>query len=371
MTDLQASLIVIGIVILVAVVIYNKWQENKERKSVEKAFSTSPDDVLMNADPAAQNAARTGDKMRREPVFDSNPPAETAYRPAEAIPEITEAALTDERDFAAAGATTQTEIPVDDFIDCIIALLPEASLRGEKVLPLVQGLGHIGGKPIQYFGAREDGNWEPVAFGGVYATVVASLQVANRTGVLNELEYSELIARLRQIADELGAELEVPDMSDVMARGRALHEFIAEYDAKLSINLQAKQVPWAVDTLLMALERQGFDLRPDGRLVMPDGDNGILFSLSTNVTMAADSTSRLTLLLDVPCVAPLRDGFGAMVACAKSLAARLDGAVVDDAGQPLTDAALAEIASQISAFYDSMEQADIPAGSTRAMRLFY
>lgn len=370
MTDLQASLIVIGIIIIVAVVIYNKWQENKERKAVEKAFSSSPDDVLMHSDPAARDAERSSENARREPIFESGSEPEPASVSIDPASNVAEAALAEENDFVAGGMALR-EIPVDDLIDCIIALLPEAPLRGEKVLPLIQGLRHIGGKPLHYFGEREDGNWEPVAYGGVYATVVASVQVANRAGVLNELEYSELIARLRQIADELGAELEVPDMADVTARARALHEFIAEYDAKLSINLLAQQAPWAMDTLMIALERHGFDLRPDGRLVMPDGDNGILFSLSTNVTMAADSTSRLTLLLDVPCVAPSRDGFGAMVACARSLAARLDGVVVDDAGQALSESALAEIAAQITAFYDSMEQAEIPAGSPRAMRLFH
>jgi FtsZ-interacting cell division protein ZipA len=143
-----------------------------------------------------------------------------------------------------------------------------------------------------------------------------------------------------------------------------------EYDAQLSVNVQSKGAPWNIGTLLAALERQGFDLRPDGRLVMQDGDGGTLFSLSTNVTLAAETTSRLTLLLDVPRVAPQRDGFGAMIACAKMLAARLDGVVVDDGGQPLSDTALAEIAEQVSAFYSHMDSANIPAGSTRALRLF-
>jgi len=134
--------------------------------------------------------------------------------------------------------------------------------------------------------------------------------------------------------------------------------------------VQSKGAPWAINTLLAALERQGFDLRPDGRLVMPDGEGGVLFSLSTNVTLAAETTSRLTLLLDVPRVAPARDGFGAMTACARMLASRLDGVVVDDGNQPLTDPTLAEIAEQVAAFYQHMESANIPAGSTRAMRLF-
>jgi FtsZ-interacting cell division protein ZipA len=86
--------------------------------------------------------------------------------------------------------------------------------------------------------------------------------------------------------------------------------------------------------------------------------------------LGADTTSRLTLLLDVPCVAPARDGFGKMVACAKDLEQRLDAAIVDDYDQPLTDATLEEIAGQVREFYQEMDASDIAAGSTRALRLF-
>jgi FtsZ-interacting cell division protein ZipA len=125
-----------------------------------------------------------------------------------------------------------------------------------------------------------------------------------------------------------------------------------------------------MSTLIGALENQGFDVRPDGRFAMPDGEGGVLFTLSTNVNLGADTTSRLTLLLDVPCVTPARDGFGKMVTCAKSLELRLEAAIVDDFDQPLSDEALSEIAGQVGEFYQEMEAADIPAGSTRALRLF-
>jgi FtsZ-interacting cell division protein ZipA len=69
-------------------------------------------------------------------------------------------------------------------------------------------------------------------------------------------------------------------------------------------------------------------------------------------------------------VASARDGYGAMISCARSLATRLDGTVVDDSSQPLTDDTLAEIATQVQAFYADMENSEIPAGSTRALRLF-
>jgi FtsZ-interacting cell division protein ZipA len=111
-------------------------------------------------------------------------------------------------------------------------------------------------------------------------------------------------------------------------------------------------------------------VRPDGRYAMPDGEGGYLFTLSSNVTLAEETTSRLTLLLDVPCVAPARDGFGSMVACAKSLMGRLDATIVDDYNQPLSDEALTGIADQVKDFYADMEASDIPAGSTRALRLF-
>ncbi|MHA0111103.1 cell division protein ZipA C-terminal FtsZ-binding domain-containing protein, partial [Klebsiella pneumoniae] len=61
---------------------------------------------------------------------------------------------------------------------------------------------------------------------------------------------------------------------------------------------------------------------------------------------------------------------GALVACAKSLSARLGGVIVDDSDQPLTDETLSDIAEQVAAFYSAMESAEIPAGSTRALRLF-
>jgi hypothetical protein len=149
-----------------------------------------------------------------------------------------------------------------------------------------------------------------------------------------------------------------------------LHRFVAGHDAQLGVNLMSNGAPWAISTLIGALEKQGFDVRPDGRFVMPDGDGGIMFTLSTNVTLGADTTSRLTLLLDVPCVAPVRDGFNTMVACAKH-AGGAPGRDHRRRQRPaFGDEALAEINGQVLEFYQEMEAADIPAGSPRALRLF-
>ncbi|MCG2584071.1 cell division protein ZipA C-terminal FtsZ-binding domain-containing protein [Massilia sp. TS11] len=344
MTDFQMSLIAASGVFVLAVLVYNKWQEYRAKKTVERAFGADHDDVLMRTE---------GERV--EPSFDGEAEAEEPA-PAGLPPESSPAEI--------------AENLVDPLIDCLIPLKLEAPLRGDKALPILRKLRHVGNKPIHYVGLAVSGDWEPIVHGGVYTELQAGVQLASRTTALNELEYSELVTRIRSLGDEISAEPQVPDMIEVMGEARNLHRFVAGHDAQLGINLVSLGAPWAINTLVGALEKQGFDVRPDGRFAKPDGDGGTLFTLSTNETMAADTTSRLTLLLDVPCVAPARDGFGQMIACAKELAERLDGAIVDDSNQPLADAALEEIAGQVQAFYQEMEQADIPAGSARALRLF-
>jgi hypothetical protein len=399
MTDFQTSLIAAAGVFVAGVFIYNKWQEHKAKKSVERAFASEHDDVLMRRgdepglDLSAEPAARAepsftlGDVPMVDPGSGAyaQPPHEEVVAPSvvaddvqhpelaetapAAQPATTPAAPVRAADAAVPPAELATAL-VDPLIDCLLPLELEAPLRGEKLLPVLHKLRLVGSKPVHYIGLAVSGDWEPIHHGAVYTKLQGGVQLASRTTALNELEYSELVTRLRGIADEIGAEPQIPDMIEVMAEAKNLHRFVAAHDAQLGVNLAANGAPWAISTLIGALEKQGFDVRPDGRFVMPDGEGGQLFTLSTNVSPAEETTARLTLLLDVPCVAPARDGFGAMIACAKSLVQRLDAIIVDDYNQPLSDAAIAEIAGQVKDFYADMEASDIPAGSTRALRLF-
>ncbi|MBC7456343.1 MAG: cell division protein [Massilia sp.] len=347
----------IGAGFIVVVFVYNKWQEHKARKSVARAFSSDHDDVLMRSD-------------GREPSFDiGGGNGGNGGDGGGMVEPIMGASTLPGTDPSTPAAELATSL-VDPLIDCLIPLSLETPVRGDKILPVLQTLRHVGNKPVHFIGLHVNGDWEPIAHGGVYTKLQAGVQMASRTTALNELEYSELVTRLRVLADEIGAEPEIPDMIEVMGEARTLHRFVSGHDAQLGVNLLSNGAPWSIATLIGALEKQGFDVRPDGRYIMPDGDGGQLFTLSTNVTLGADTTSRLTLLLDVPCVAPQREGFGQMVACAKALVGRLDAIIVDDSDQPLMDEALGEINNQVLEFYQEMEAADIPAGSTRAMRLF-
>jgi hypothetical protein len=376
------SLIAAGGVFIVGVFSYNKWQEYKAKKSVERAFASDHDDVLMRAgepevprqEPSfAQDAAAASHAHARAHVASDAAHAGGAGGSGAGGADMDggdSAAPTAPMPGTLTPAAEQATCLVDPLIDCLLPLALESPVRGDKILPVLQTLRLVGNKPVHYIGLHVNGDWEPITHGGVYTKLQGGVQLASRSTALNEIEYSELVTRLRAVADEIGAEPEIPDMMEVMAEAKTLYGFVAGHDAQLGVNLHTNGAPWAISTLLGALEKQGFDVRPDGRYVMPDGEGGHLFSLSTNVTLAEETTPRLTLLLDVPCVAPSRDGFGAMIACARSLVARLDATIVDDYSQPLSDPALAEIASQVKDFYADMESSDIPAGSTRALRLF-
>jgi len=440
MMDLQTSLIIIGGVFVAGVISYNKWQEHKARKTVERAFSSSHDDVLMSPDeqaaaepvyapaPAAERSAAQAasaapaavpseraepslyDAPERKPVpapvkayldqaqfeprepFLGDAPLADPIRPAQesaldealaqapqsTVAQVIAGAEEPVEEVAAftpppemqARLAPRRELPVDELIDCNIPIALDNPLRGDKLLPLLQNLRHVGNKPVHFIGRTIEGEWEAINHGGIYSALLAGAQLANRSSALNEIEYSELVMRLRDLTDTLSGEPELPDMPDVIRTAQALHQFIADHDAQLSVNVRSQGAPWSLATLLAALTRQGFDRRTEAYLVMQDGEGEVLFALSTNATPTDETTDRLTLLLDVPRVAPSRDGYGALVACARSLSQRLGGVIVDDSDQLLTDEALADIAEQVSAFYSAMESAEIAAGSTRALRLF-
>ncbi len=350
MTELQTSLIAIGGAIVVGVVSYNKWQEWRAKKSVEKAFSPLEEDALMGVRPLRG-------AERHEPVLNPDDGA-VAH------------ALDHGHDHDAFIESVAKPFPLDTFIDCIIPVALGSPLRGEKISSAFHQLRLVGNKHVEVIGETDTGEWEKVAVGGVYLNLQVGVQLANRHGPLSELEYSELVTGLDLLSDELDATPELPDMPEIMGLAKRLFQLIHEFDVQLSINVLTKGAAWLLSTLRPALQRQGLEMRPDGRFIMPDGDGGILYALLMNANPADDSSSQVTLLLPVATVAPEREAFKSMSAFAKSLATRLAGVVVDDAGEPLSDTALDAIAQQIYSFYGAMEQTGISPGSARAQRLF-
>lgn len=146
-------------------------------------------------------------------------------------------------------------------------------------------------------------------------------------------------------------------------------QLLAEFDAQVAINIRNAGALWTVETLNTAFTRQGLVRREGGGWIMPDGEDGILFSV-LSAPLPPWPAARLMLILPVPCVSSDKNAFGIMTTCARELASELGGTLVDDGNQPLSDAALKNIENQVAEFQKDMEASGLVPGSILARRLF-
>jgi hypothetical protein len=272
---------------------------------------------------------------------------------------------------------------VDSLIDAIATLGVEAPVSGEHVMMHLPGSLRAGSKPFLIEGLNTaSGQWEPITAGRHYGELQAGVQLANRSGAINEVEYSEFVHTLQHFADALGAMVEFPDMLDVVARARELDAFAGQHDAQLAVHLHARSAAWSVGYVVQHASRHGFvPGAVAGRLVLPAGEDGappvVTLSFDANAALAAlaDDAQHsivrdVTLSFDVPQTDPRAAPFVAWQACARALSLGMDAAIVDDQGQAISGAGFTSIGEELDHVYASLRERDLAAGSLAARRLF-
>jgi hypothetical protein len=269
---------------------------------------------------------------------------------------------------------------LDPLIDAIAPITLEAPVSGELALTHLPPSRRAGTKPFLIEGLNaESGDWELPAAGQRYSEFQAGVQMANRSGGLNQIEFSEFVQKLQGFADGIGGMVEVPDMIDVVNRARELDGFASEHDAQLAVNLRANGAAWSVGYVQQCAGRRGFvpGVLP-GRLVHPSPDEGappvLVLGFDAQAALADDpniaAVRQVTLSLDVPQTPEAAEPFPAWHEVARTLAADMDAAVVDDQGRPITLHAFASIGEDLKMLYRKLEARDLAAGSTAARRLF-
>ena len=342
MNELTLGLAIVGGVVLAGVVAHGAWQARKAGPRRAEAA------------PAPAAAA-----PQIEPVLGDDPGAE--------LPQVRV-------------APRRAGQRVDALIDAIAALRPEAELSGESVLAHLPPTRRVGSKALMVEGLNaESGEWEPITPGARYRELQAGIQLANRGGALNEIEYSEFVQKVQALADALGAMAELPDMLDVVARARELDAFAGAHDAQLAVRLVARSVAWSVGYVQQAAARRGFvSGGVPGRMVLPpahDGDPPVMvLHYDAQAALAEDgdvsALRELTLSLDVAQTDPAQQPFAAWQGHAQALAEEMDAQLVDDQGQPLTEAGFATIGTELERLYAALAAHDLAAGSTAGRRLF-
>ncbi|MEP6874044.1 MAG: cell division protein FtsZ [Burkholderiales bacterium] len=348
MSTLMIALASLGGVVLAGIVAQGAWQARKA--GPKRAMQPEPSEP-------------------REPVMDA-PGGEAGDADAIELPE----ALPERR------TSRRVVQRLDALIDSIATLVLEAPISGAVALTHLPTTRRAGGKPFLIEGLNsESGDWEFPAAGQHYGEFQAGVQLANRTGALNEIEFSEFVQKVQVFADGIGAFAQFPDMLEAVAAARELDHFAGEHDAQLAVRLQASAAAWSVGYIQQHAGRHGFvpGVVP-GRLVLPSQEEGappvLTLTFDSQAALADDpnlsAVRDVTLSFDVPQTEPTVQPFAAWQSSAQALALGMDASIVDDNGRPLSADGFGAIGNELGQLYAALEGRDLAAGSAAARRLF-
>jgi hypothetical protein len=278
-------------------------------------------------------------------------------------------------------STAEKRPTLDALIDAMASVvLLDSLVSGDAALAAMPSTLRAGSKPFGVEGlSASTGEWEFPVAGQRYSAFQCGVQLANRTGALNQIEYSEFVIKAQAFADALGAEAEFPDMLDEVARARELDQFASGHDAQLSFTLRAMHAAWSPGYVQQSAARIGFVAGSmPGRMVLPASQAGnapilgLLFD--TQAAMADDpeqtALREITLFLDVPQVLRTEQPFVRMCEAALALAASMDGAIIDDNGNLIRAEAMEAIHADLEQLYDTLDARELAAGSALGRRVF-
>jgi ZipA, C-terminal FtsZ-binding domain len=356
MSSLQLSLAAIGALTVGAVVVYNYWtarknaprQADPHRELIRESVSHAIEPVLdVDADVPGQS------DQAREPVLNDT---------------FTHLSQPDRK--------TQ----LDALIDVLAAIEVDQPVSGDAALAALPTTRRVGTKLFSVEGFEQaSGQWEALVPGRRYSAFQAGVQLANRVGALNNIEFSEFVVKTQAFADAVGGGVSFSDMLEEVARARELDQFASVHDAQLSFTVCARSAAWSPGYIHQHAARLGFVPGAiPGRMVLPAAVQGlppvVSLTFDTHAAMAEDpelsAIRSFALSLDVPQTARQEQPYTRLREAAVALAAQMDGVVTDGEGQVLGEATLDQIGLDLQQLYDALDARELSAGSPQARRLF-
>ena len=343
MSNLQIGLAVVGGLVLAAVVAHGAWSSRRsEPRQATPQEPTNPHQAHEGIEPGLGDAA-----------FD------VAHFPVPVV---------------------EKRPVLDSLIDVIAPIALDSLVYGEAAQAAMPPTRRVGSKPFAIEGLNEEsGRWETPAVGQRYSAFQTGVQLANRTGALNEIEYSEFVIKTQAFSDAVGGTPDFPEMLDEVARARELDQFASAHDAQLDFFVRARQSAWSPGYVQQNAALLGFVAGAmPGRMVLPASVAGLPPVLSLNFdTQAAlaedpaqSAIREITLGLDVPQVDRSERAYDRMRESAHALAQAMDGVVTDSNGVPLAGEAMDVFAAELQGMYNTLDERELSAGSALARRLF-
>lgn len=401
MSTLQISLAVIGVILLGLIVAYNAWsnRRNAPKRADQASTESRVDESDSRFDPALDGVDVTNlppvkHDVVMDPVMDASPVQELGVGGGEpagaAVEEAAQATSLEpgaedgrqEPSLSGGGATSPAErkLALDALIDAIAPIRLDGVLTGERVLACQPTTRRAGSKQFRIEGLNEaTGQWESARAGHRYTAFQAGVQLANRLGALNDIEYSEFVAKVQTFADSINGMVDLPDMMHEVSRARELDQFAGEHDAQLSFLLRPRRATWSPGYIEQHAAVLGFvhGAMP-GRLQLPSSVAGHAPLLTLTYDAQAAQASNLDqtavhelwLSLDVPQVPRSEEPFEKLREVVQVLCESMEGMLCDQNGRQLLPQVFDPIQADLDKLYDKLDSRELSAGSMLARRLF-
>jgi len=378
MSDLQISLIAIGVVIIGGVVFFNWVQQRRYQRDTEDTFKRKYEDVLLGAGKFASKEERIEPQLGKgmPKVFQVKPSVE-AMTPTEIGRPDSEPLVTTTK------SIRPVEVDGDSVVNYVTSIQSETSIATSDLTEMLKRKFDFG-KPVRWFGQSNVGaSWEEITieanFKSNYTNLRVCLQLADRSGPVSEVNLSEFRDMVQNFAEYVNAVANIPNIQETHAQAVLLDQFCAEVDVMIGINIISKDGGAFTGTKIRALaEASGFKLEGGGVFSFREATNDtVKFTLNNyeSTPFLPDSirtltTNGITFLLDVPRVTNGKRVFDQMTHLSRIFATTLGGILVDDNRIPLSDSAIDKIKQKLSGIQAIMKSRDIPAGGEIALRLF-
>jgi FtsZ-interacting cell division protein ZipA len=387
MSDLQISLIVIGVTVVAGVVLLNWMQQRRYRRGAEEAFERKHEDVLLEGDEIVAEDGRVEPQLGRELLQEFQ--TESSVGLAEPSMELIEPPEISQSDAASkvvtAAPVEQEAVEVDSAsaVDYTVNIRAEALIAALDLTEVLRRKFDFG-KPVHWLGQRDVGaSWEEISIEGNdgkggYVGLKGCLQLVDRSGPVSEVSLSEFCDMVKNFTAHVHAVADFPDIRQAHAQAVVLDQFCAEVDVMVGISIISKDGGAFTGTKIRALaEASGLKLETGGVFSYRDENGAVLFSLNnfeptlfSPDNMRALTTHGVTFLLDVPRVKNGERVFDQMMHLARIFSTTLGGILVDDNRVSLTDSGIAKIKQHLGSMQAMMKARNLPAGGEIALRLF-
>lgn len=347
MSELQIYLIILGAAVILLLLGFNWVQDLRVRRRMQAELPKIEQDPLL-AEPSLSPSGR------REPGLGGG---------AVVLPFTG----------GAQGATDNDALEPDSATEAVIELTFQGPMAGEDLASLLMPLRVAGRKAVRVFVQNVQGQLSlQIDPQDQYISVQLAILLANRSGALNAIEWSQIFTRAQTLADQLECTLEAPEQQQVVELAQRLDKVCEGLDTQVGLTLLLAGVRSVAD-VSSAAQAMGF-VPYQGRFAWC-GDHGfVCFTLSRADEESFDAgmagVDRLSLLLDVPRSPVDTRAFGRMAEIGQELARRLGAELVDDQDRALQPGAEFLIDEQLKAVYVNLEHAGLNAGGARALRVF-